>query len=461
MRVPSKWRKAAAVLAVTALAATACGGDDDDTATGGEPTGEATDGTTGDGGDGGDIATDVGVTEEPCPNPVDDSKGCIYLGILSDLTEGPFAALAVPIVDGQKAFWQRVNEDGGIADRYEVDIDTYTRDNKYNPQEHVARYREIEPSVLALAQTLGTPTTLAAADLMAEDNVLGAPASWWSGWEFNDNIVQSGYNYCIESMNGLDWAMEQRDVATVMAVGYPGDYGGDSAAGVANWAEANSVEFDEGTHIVQTAPNAVAGNQDAPVQAIMNVQPDVIVIATGPLEMAEIVGKVAAAGQESGYAPQFVGSVPTYNPAVLQSEAGPAIQALYRQVAPWGPFGSDTPAHDAMAEALGDGNAPDNDGFTFGWIWSYPVLAVLEAAADAGDLTREGLLAVVESVTVDYEGALPDKSYAGDPNATVVRESLIVAPDPEAPLGASVQEEFFAGPTAEAFEFTEACVAAG
>ena len=71
-------------------------------------------------------------------------QDCIYLGVLSDLTEGPFRALAVPITEGQKAFWKRVNDQGGIGGRYEVNIETYTRDNKYN-QEHVAKYREIEP----------------------------------------------------------------------------------------------------------------------------------------------------------------------------------------------------------------------------------------------------------------------------------------------------------------------------
>ncbi|HCT77628.1 MAG TPA: branched-chain amino acid ABC transporter substrate-binding protein, partial [Micromonosporaceae bacterium] len=43
------------------------------------------------------------------------AKGCIYLGIISDLTEGPFKALAVPITDAQKAFWKRVNQSGGIG----------------------------------------------------------------------------------------------------------------------------------------------------------------------------------------------------------------------------------------------------------------------------------------------------------------------------------------------------------
>jgi ABC-type branched-subunit amino acid transport system substrate-binding protein len=434
-----KWRVWITVLAVVVVGA-ACGDE------GG-----------GEGGDG-EVSFDVGVTDEPCPDGGNPDRGCIFLGVLSDLTEGPFVALAVPITDGQKAFWARVNENGGIGGQFDVDIDTYTRDNKYNPEEHVAKYREIEPDILALAQTLGTPTTLAAVDLYDEADVVAAPASWWSGWAFEDVILESGYNYCIESMNGLDWATEEfGDLGSVMAVGYPGDYGGDSAAGVQEWAEANGVEFDPSQHLVETAPNATAGNQDAAVEAILQAGPDAVVVATGPAEMAEIVGKAAA----QGFTGQFIGSVPTWNPALLQSEAAPAIESLFHYVTPWGPWGSDSPAHQAMEEAAGE-QLPDNDGYTFGWIWSYPLKAALDAAVENGDLTRAGLRAAAESVTVDYEGALPDKTYGGDPNESVVREGLIGQPDEQAPLGSSVlDEEFVAGPTAQNFDFTEPCASAG
>jgi ABC-type branched-subunit amino acid transport system substrate-binding protein len=74
------------------------------------------------------MKTDVGVTKEACPQPVDATKGCIYLGTISDLTVGPFAPLAVPITKAQAAFWNRVNKAGGIGG-YEVDVTKYVRDN--------------------------------------------------------------------------------------------------------------------------------------------------------------------------------------------------------------------------------------------------------------------------------------------------------------------------------------------
>jgi hypothetical protein len=113
-----------------------------------------------------------------------------------------------------------------------------------------------------------------------------------------------------------------------------------------------------------------------------------------------------------------------------------------------------------MEEAAGD-ELPTNDAYTFGWIWSYPLDAALERAYERGNLTRAGLRSAVDGLTVDYEGALPDRTYSGDPNESVVREAVIARPDPSAPLGASVLKGFFVGPTATAFAFTEPCATAG
>lgn len=430
-----RWRVGAVALAcLLALGLTACGADE--------------------GGSKGEVKFDAGVTSEPCPDGKNKDNGCIYLGTLSDLTEGPFAPLGQEIVKGQKDFWARVNEQGGVGG-FDVDVTKYVRDNKYNPEEHVAKLREIEPDVAALAQSLGTPPTLAALDVMKENDIVASPATWWSGWAFEDDglVLESGYSYCLEAMNGLDYATEEfGKPKSVMAIGYAGDYGGDGAAGAEAWAKENGATVKK----VETAPNAQAGNQDAAIGAIGKESPDVVYLNTGPAEMAEIVGKAVA----GGFKGEFVGAVPTFNPAVLKSEAAPAIKAKFRFVSPWGPFGSDTEAHKAMEEAVG-GKLPANDGYTFGWIWSYPLKAVLDQAAKDGDLSRAGIRKAAGSATVDYEGALPDRKYSGEPNETVVREALISKPDESAPLGASVEKDFFTGPTAKKFQVDGPCSQAG
>jgi len=396
---------------------------------------------------GGEVATDVGVTTEACPTAVNEDHGCIYLGIISDLTSGPFAALAVPITDAQKAFWQRVNEDGGIGD-YDVDVTTYIRDNKYNPETHNQVYQEIKGKVLALAQTLGSPTTAAIIDDLRASKVVGAPASWTSAWAFEDVIVESGTNYCFESMNSVDWAVDELGAKSVMAVHYPGDYGDDAEAGAKIAAEARNLTYTA----VETAPGQ--DNQGGAIDQIVSKKPDIVIVTTGPTDAAVIVGQSAA----RGFTGKFIGTSPTWNPALLQSPAAPAFKASFFQSGPWAPFGAETDGHKAMREAIGD-KAP-NDGYTAGWAWSYPLKAALEKAVEQGELTRQGLLDAVTSLeSVDYEGILPAEAgnFSGDPGDRVFRQSLISKVDENAPTGVSVVKDLFAGPTAQGYEFTKAC----
>lgn len=399
------------------------------------------------------LATDVGVTPDACPEAVNPQNGCIYLGTLSDLTEGPFAPLGVEVVAGVKAFWQRVNEAGGIGG-HDVDVSEYVRDNKYDPEQHASQYAQISESVLALAQTLGTSTTMAVLPSLERDDVLAVPASWWSGWAFEDAILESGHSYCVGAMNGLDFADAEfvdGGVQSVMVVHYPGDYGADAAAGVGIWATANEVPFDPSTQAIETQPNRTSGNQDGPVGQIVERDPSVVYLATGPLEAAEIIGKAEAAGYDG----RFVGALPTFNPAMLQApELAAVLPSVYRLVAPWAPFGASTPAHQAMTAAVGE-DLPTNDGFTSGWILQYPLKAAIEQAVANGDLTRAGLRRAAVGLVVDYEGALPPTTY-GDA-ASTPRGAVIAAPNPDAPMGVSQVKELFTGPTAQAHEATGPC----
>ena len=242
---------------------------------------------------------DFGVTNEPCPQVIDTSMGCIYLGTISDLTEGPFKVLAVPIADAQKAFWRRVNEQGGIGG-YEIDVTTYVKDNKYNPQIHTQVYQEIKPKILALAQTLGSPTTAAILPDLKASNLVAVPASWTSLWAFEDVVVESGTNYCIESMNSVDYAADKLGAKSVMAVHLAGDYGDDAAAGAKVAAEKRGLKFTD----VTTATGQ--DNQAGAIDAIVSGNPDVVILTNGPTDAAVIIGQAAA--------PRVQGQVPRHQP---------------------------------------------------------------------------------------------------------------------------------------------------
>jgi len=464
MRKPHPFTKAFAVAAAGAVVLAGCSAVDDTPSTGdGNTAGDSTDEATGDSTDdssdeaAGEIRTDVGVTDDACPEAVNPDNGCIYLGILSDLTEGPFAALAVPIVNAQRAYWAKVNADGGIAG-YDVDIDTNTRDTKYQPAEHANAYNQISGNVLALAQSLGTVNTEAMIDDMDANDIVAVPASWWSGAHFSENdrglILEFGYSYCTESIVGLDWLTETHGKPEkIAAVGYPGDYGGDSAAGVQKWAAANDLA-DDAVTVIPTGPNQVTGGQDAVVSAVAAAAPDAVVLAVGPAENAEIVGKLAA----GGFTGRFLGSVPTWNPALLQSAAAPALTAMYNHMTFAEGWDGESAGVAAMKEALA-GDSPQNAGYVAGWVMSYPMHALLEKAAENGDLTRAGVRAAVDGLSVDFEGMSGAITYGGDGADVAAIDMIVAEPNDSNPLGTVMVGDWFTGTTFEKVDYTAACSA--
>lgn len=427
-----KVRAGRALLVALALLA-ACEGD--------EPNGDATEAPEG-------LRTDVGVTQEPCPDAVNRGNGCIYLGILSDLSVGPFAALAQPLTDAQHAFWDRVNDQGGIGG-YDIDTRTYTRDNRYDPELHEELYREIRGEVLALAQTLGSAHTGQILDELEADDVLAVPVSWTSAWAFESHIVASGASYCVEAMNAVDHAFDtEEQITSVLIVHYEGDYGEDAAGG------AGMAAAGRGADVVELPTVPGADQQAEIIDEIVTRAPGVLYLATGPLEMATIVAQAAA----RGYNGLIIGAGPTWNPALLQTPAGPALQARYWQAAPWAPYGADSAGHRALREAIGD--VEPNDGHTSGWVLQYPLRAAIEAAVDAGDLTRAGLRRALQALTeVDYEGVLPPEAgvFTGGPDERAFRQSVVNGVDPEAPTGLVLRKSFFAGPTAQGLQLTAPC----
>ncbi|WP_223881156.1 ABC transporter substrate-binding protein [Nesterenkonia ebinurensis] len=406
-----------------------------------------------DGGGGGNGEDDAagsgpGVSSDPCPDAVNEENGCITLGIITDLTD-TFSAVAVPVTEAQEAFWQRVNEEGGIGG---FDVQLVIADGEYDPQTTSQRYQEMRSDVLALAQALGSSQVMAILDDMRDDNVIAAPASWNSAWDFEPLIVESGANYCFEAMNGVDWALGERGpIESVMAIGYPTDFGEDAAYGAETAAEANAVEF---TQI--TTPTGQDNQAEAISQVVQN-DPDLIVITAGPTETATIVAGAAAEGWQG----TAVGSSPTWNPGLLQSDAAPVLEERYFHASPWGPWDYESAGHEAMQEALGD--VTPNFAYVMGWAWSYPMLAVLEHAAEMeGGITRENVVAAAEELEeVDYEGILPPEAglRAGDPNETAYRASVINRVTADAPGGTEMEQDLTVGPTAESYDYSGPCAA--
>ncbi len=464
-----RWLGAVSLLAAFSLVVAACGDDDSTTTTTGAPTGGTTAATaapatttapaTTAAPDDGGVAFDTGVTPAPCPDAVNEGNGCIYLGIISDLTDGPFAPLAVVITAAQEDFWNGINADGGL-DGFDVFVTAEnTFDHHYDPGLTVEGYAGMRDRVLLLAQLLGTPQTQAVLPDLTADDTVAAPASWWSGLAFSDIdgglILESGAPYCIEAMNAMFFATNAMGTEVSWAlVAFPGDYGGDWGAGAK--IAAAQLGMSEPVAEVLQIPFSVGGTADEAVATLTAAAPDLIVIVTGPLEMATIVGGVFGAGHQAF---RVMGAVPTWNVGLLANpDLVPLLQAVYWLSSPWGGWNTDSEGHAAMrASAEANGRDP-NPSYLFGWVWQYPVKALLTEAIASGDLTRGNLASLAESLSgIDYQGILPTRSYVGAANDHIERSSFVLGVDPDEPDGLTPLTDAFVSQLAADFNLAAPC----
>jgi hypothetical protein len=413
------------------------------------------------------IATDVGVTAEPCPDGNAD-RGCIYLGVLTD-ESGPFAAAAPALLAAQRAFWAVTNATGGIGGQYDVTLpEELKKDTQYDETVFVQSYNEIAGNVAAIAQSLGTSQSLAALSDYERDNIVASPMTWWSGWAFEESdagrVLEYGASYCFEAMNAVDWSMQAvpaagRPAPTQIGIlAFPNDYGADYAAGVKIAAAANGLEVAWEAPVIPIS----LGGDPAQVEAIQQVlgnPVDVVYLVTGPSETAAIVAGAASQGATN----LWIGAAPSWNVGILATQAAPAFQAgIYFQSAFVGPWDTDSVGHEKMRAAITGAGADPNDFFVTGWVSQYGVKAALEAALANGDLTRAGISAAAQTLTdVDYEGMMNPRSYGGDPAIQAPRDTLMGGYDANSSTGISPVTEFFVGSTAGAYDFAGACVEAG
>ena len=468
--------KGIAPLMALALVAAACGGDDDTTAE--EPAAEepAAEEPAAE-----EPAAEEPAAEEPAAEPAPEpaaeivydygvTEDTIRVGLNADLS-GAFAPLVTQIVAGQEAFWEIVNDNGGIAGRQ---IELVILDNAYDVPKHLENYEEMaaedDNGVAMFSQSTGSPHTAATAQDLIDDDLLAIPLSWYSGWAdpaIGGNVMELYTSYCLEAMNGVEFLAGENGAQTLAIISFPGEYGQDGAAGARTAAEALGLE------IVYDGEGAVVpGSDQTPViTELVAADPDMVWATVNPTTLAEILGGAYAQGLRAIWS----GNSPTWNYQLLATDLGPIADEVYHHstyTALWGAI--DSTGMTAMIEGM-RAKAPDaalSDTYIISWTEGMATMAVLQQAAANGDLTRAGIVAALSQVTVDFEGLAPTQTWGGEPNDFIVRESYIYDVDiNEFSPGATVSDEGgtgfvleagpYVGSVAGGYDFQEACFSAG
>ncbi len=361
--------------------------------------------------DGGEILTDIGVDDET-----------IKVGFLSDLT-GIFAGLTVPITDGSEAYFERLNDNGGIAGRQ---VETIVLDTGYDVPTHQQHYDTLSSDgadgVAMIGTSTGSPHTASIREDLVDDGLFASPLSWNSSWATaeSSNVFEWGTNYCVEGMNGVSYLAETFDATTVAILSFPGDYGEDGALGAKLAAEALGLEV-----VYDGQGQVIPGSDQTPViTSLVASEADIVWATTNAGLMAEIMGGAAAQGFEG----QWGGNGPSFSPLLLDSDIAPLLDTNYTHVQPYAAIGSGGSAGMDDVLSLMREYRADNQFlsvYVVSWIQGEIVRQVLEAAAANGDMTRQGIVNAALETTIDMQGLMPDLSYAGEPNDQVIRSSFI------------------------------------
>lgn len=392
-----------AVLLVVLLGAAACGGRDDDDEVGA-------------GGD--DESGEEG--GEPSTGPGFDGT-TIKLGVLTPLS-GPVAdPIGLPLTAGGDVYWQSVNEAGGIAGKYKVEL--VKEDTQYDPAKTREQYTKIKNDVAMFSQVLGTPPTQAVLQDAKTDKIAISPASLDAAWVREPNLLPVGTTYQLQFVNAAAYLMENEEAAakTMCIMAIEGEYGDTGIEGLEFAAE--EMDFEIGA-----TARFKASDQDftAQIQQLKNANCTAVFLTALPSN----TGKILGTGAQLGFTPRWVGQSPTWVSA-LGGVA--ALQPLLEKTWLWvseGVTWGDTSVP-GMKEMLDDiakykaDQKPDVY-FVFGYVQARAVHALLEKAVENGDLSREGILEAIEELEeVDYGGLLGQYTYGAADERSPTREATI------------------------------------
>jgi ABC-type branched-subunit amino acid transport system substrate-binding protein len=396
------------VAAVAAVAVSGCSTRAEDSGGGGGG---------GEGGAAEEVTTDVGV-----------EGTTIRLGVLTDLT-GVFAALGQDITNGNTLYW----EDNQVCETYDVELDV--QDTGYVPQQGVQLYSGMEPNVLAMQQTIGSPINTALAPEFESDVMTNFSSAWARTLTEIPGTGVLGATYDVELANGYQYLFDQgllEDGATVGHIYFEGEYGENGLAGSEAVAEAR------GLTVIPAQIKSTDQDMSAQVTQFAAEGVDAIILTTAPTQTAS----AAAVAQAAGLDVPILGSNPVFAPGLLQ---GPSAQWLKDHLYVASPITSwDTQPELLEAYQAAYPNTTPSLGAVFGYAMGDVMNQVLDAACESGDLTREGVQAAFSELSdIDTDGLMvPIAGF--ETGVSPSTQSFILRPA-DVPGGAELVQDAFEG----------------
>ena len=430
---PKRLLQLLCLLLVLSMVAAACGDDDDSTSSSGNTT-ETT-------------ASSGGAAKELKPGPGFDGT-TIKLGVLTPLT-GAVAAIGKPLTAGNKAWFDSINDKGGIGGKYKVELDI--QDSKYDPPTTVQVYNQIKNNVVMFAQILGTQPIKAVLPQLKSDKIVAQPATLDSEWIAEQNLLPIGGPYQIQSMNAVYyWVNDGGGKGkTLCALSQDDAYGEAGMQGVTFAADKLGIK-------VAANPKFKVTDQDFTSQINQ--------LKSAKCDMVYFVGTVAnlsgimTASIQNNLQTQWIGQSPSWLGVFATTPLKDYLQQHFWLISD-GPTWDQTDAPGVKdLIALHDKYAPDvqpgDQYFGFGVSAARAVTQVLEKAVELGDLSRDGIIKAMNAVDqLDFGGLTPSYKWGPPKDRQPPRTATMYKIDPTKPNGITVVKAGIEAPFAKDFKF--------
>jgi ABC-type branched-subunit amino acid transport system substrate-binding protein len=422
------WLRLVVALAAVALVAAACGGRDDDD----------------------DAASDDETAAGGAPETVPGFDGeTIRLGVVTP-TSGPVAVIGEPLTNGNRAYWDYVNEElGGVGGEYQVEL--VIEDSAYDAPTAVQKYNQIKGDVVMFNQLLGTPIVNALLEQLVSDNIVAQPASLDSFWVREANLLPIGAPYQIQSINGVHWYVTEgggSEDSAICTLRQDDPYGEAGQEGIDFALEELGIELTEEV----TFP---VGNPDftAQITQLQGAGCEMVWLTSTPTDTGSALGKAA----ELGFAPRWMAQSPTWIGLFVDSPLLPYLQANFTWVSEGPEYGDESAPGMSELIRIQETYTPDQEPdiyFNFGYNEAKAVHQVLEAAVEMGDLSHEGIIEAMNSLEeLEFEGVLGEYGWGEPEDRNPPRANSIFEVDPAKPIGLGLLVAEHQAPFAEDFEF--------
>lgn len=359
---------------------------------------------------------------------VDEASKTITLGVLTPQTT-PFAALGTQVTNGNKIFYDALNEAGGINGEWKIEF--VEADTQYAGDVARSEYQRIKGDVAAFAQILGTEVTNNLLPLLEEDQYGGAVATLDGEWVVEPNLIPSFAPYQIEIINGAAYYEETEgfDGKNACVLRQDDSYGDAGQAG------ADFAATELGFEIKTSASFATGDDMTAQIQQLQDANCDVVFQASTLIDSPSAWGRADAVGFE----PRWIGLGPAWSSSFATGDQAQYIKDNVWIMAEDGAsLDTSIPGVQKMLDdrtSLGRDDVAFNLFSIFGYTSAWFTVQILEKALDNNDITPAGIVrAINEEQTLSSDNISGDYEFGPDRSPPRVNAVFTAGDDPDTGL---------------------------